>query len=214
MPLIAYHAVRLARQALELRRIQKAEDARGYTPEMAEAVMLAVQAKHDAVLAEHGVHAFVQRLAMPGKADGGPEDFRRCARCGQWSSSTPRGVHREPTDAERAEAAAARERFLADQIAKHGVHDFVTERATDSRCSRCGWSKYDQFIHSGAEAATAARQAATAARQAEREQELADLLAKHGVHDYDMDHDNWCRCRVCGQDKSKSAAFLHRGDAT
>jgi hypothetical protein len=205
MPLIAYHAVRLARQALQIRRDQKAEDARGYTPEMAEAVMQAVQAKHDAVLVQHGVHAFVQRLAMPGKADGGPEDFRRCTLCGQWGSSPPRGVHREPTAAEKADAEAARKQFLADEVTKHSIHDYVTEHPRDSCCSRCGWSKYDTFIHNGAEAAAAAA-------EAEREQLRADALAKHGVHDYDEDIGNFVRCRVCGRDEDET--FIHRGDAT
>lgn len=205
MPLIAYHAVRLARQALELRRIQKAEDARGYTPAMAQAVMQAVQAKHEAVLAQHGVHVFVQRLAMPGKSDGGPEDFRRCALCGEWGSSPPRGAHREPTDAEKAGAEAARQQFLADEVAKHGVHDYVTQHASDRRCSRCAWSKYDRFIHRGAEAAAAAA-------EAERKQRRADALAKHGVHDYDMDIGNFLRCRVCGRDEDEES--IHRGDAT
>jgi hypothetical protein len=84
---------------------------------MAEAVMQAVQAKHDAVLAQHGVHAFVQRLAMPGKTDGGPQDFRRCARCGQWSSSPPSGVHREPAEAASAALKAKDEQRRADALA-------------------------------------------------------------------------------------------------
>lgn len=203
MPLIAYHVVRLARQALEIRRLQKAQDARGYTPEMAEAVMQAVQAKGEARLAEYGVHAFVQRLAMPGKTDGGPEDFRRCALCGEWTSSPPRGIHREPTDAEKIQAEATRQQFLADQVAKHGVHGYVTEHPSETRCSRCGWSKYEEFIHLGATAASAAV-------EEKWEQRRADSLAEHGLHKYVMDMDNFFRCRICGWDESST--FIHLGD--
>ena len=200
MPLIGYHAVRLARQALEIRRIQKARDARGYP---VEAVMQAVQAKHDAVLAQYGVHAFVQRWAMPMKGDAGPEDHRRCVLCGVMGSPTS-GVHREPTQAEKAETEAARKRFIADEVAKHGVHDYVPEHPSDSRCSQCGWSRYETFIHLGAAAASAAV-------AAEREQRKADALAKHGVHDYVMNMDNFFRCRVCGRDEDEQ--FIHLGDA-